>query len=274
MERLRSSPTITLCSNTGTIQANPGNQAALGRPRYSPESGEENRHMYLGQDGIQPVDAAELLRKGWARQEDVITEAVQTCIKFINEMTSSVRDERRLGEFEPLLKTLRRDPWPYESRYVIEPDSRFDHMLGVYIAPGTILKIGGTLRKSIVPALGVVLYSAATTNTGGLLYLGYLVFGWPLVQNLASAFEKVEDPDDFLVFEAVAAISAELRIVDTVALDRENFTLAYGKCAPFIEDIVRRLGSKVPEHTVKKSLASLSSRNILVCVDQRWSVSF
>lgn len=231
--------------------------------------------MYFGRDGIQPSEAVKLLESGeWVRQEEVIDGAVKRSIQLANARPPGTQDK---GDFEPfrkLLTDLRNNSWPFESRFVVEPVSRLDPKVYVRVGVGKILKIGHALRSPITQALGLLLYSATTTNTGGFLYLGFFVMGWPILETLRKAFETIDDPDELLVFEMIATISGELRVVNPAALDRENFTEAYGRCAPYIEDISARLDPKVSACIVKKSLVALRNRNVLVCTEERWRIAF
>ncbi len=232
--------------------------------------------MYFRNDGIQPMEAVNLLKGGdWVQQNDVISAAVQKCIQFMNERPPVTRDKQQFEKYESLLISLRRDPWPFESRVVVEADSRLDPRVAVRVGMGTILKIGESVKNSVVPALGLILYSASTADAGGLLYVGFVVMGWPVVDTLRKAFETIDDPDELAVFEMVATISGELRLVNAEALDKENFAEAYGKCAPYKEDIVARLDKKsVSAHTVEKCLVALRKRNVLDCIDDRWHIAF
>lgn len=227
--------------------------------------------MHFGNNAINHRAAVGLIKTGeWVREEDLINGAVKNCIQLINARCPKGGFEK----YRELLVTLRKDPWPFESRVVVEPDSQLDPRLSVRVEFGRIVKIGQALRSPIMHALGLILYSATTTNDGGYLYLGFFILGWPLLQTLQKAFETIDDPDELLVFEMVATISGELRVVDPVALDRENFAEAYGKCAPYEEEISARLAPKISPHTVKKSLVALRKRNVLACVDDRWRIAF
>jgi hypothetical protein len=176
--------------------------------------------------------------------------------------------------YQSLLVQLRREEWPFESLEVVDPDRGLNQVMAMRIGMGRIIKIKEAAKNSIASALGLIYYSATVQVHGGLLLFGYLALGWPVVGTLTKAIETISDPDELQVFEAVATLAAEICVVDSEALKKEDFPAAYGKRAPFREDIVMKLSGKVSSHVIDKSLAALKQRGILVCDDERWRIAF
>jgi len=232
--------------------------------------------MYQGRHGIGLAEAGRLVQEeGWIARSELINLATQTSVALMEaKPRERIRPEAQQA-LQSLMEQLHKETWgESDSLEVYMQEDRVNPMMRFRVGPGRIFRMGEAAKKSLSTVLGLLFFSATTGASGGLLMAGYALFGWPILQHIRESLVSITDPDELQVFEAVAALSAEICVVDAEALRKEDFTAAYDQRAPFREDIVNQLSGKVSPHVIDKCLAALSQRNILVSDEERWRIVF
>jgi hypothetical protein len=136
-----------------------------------------------------------------------------------------------------------------------------------------VYKVQPTAQNAIRDGLRFVMAISATPYS-------LLMLGWVGVEaaNLAKifwdGFERIEDPDEQQVLEAVHRLSAKATVVNYDAVEKADFDRAYGFVAPDVKQLVSELNGKLDEPDIVKALAAMKGRNILQERHGRWMIAF
>jgi hypothetical protein len=144
---------------------------------------------------------------------------------------------------------------------------------GMRIGPGTVLNIGAGMREAIPHAIAFAMHVAAMATHDSIFYGTAALNLYLVMDSLKKMWVRIADPDEKLVFEAIAELSATLVVIDQAAHQREDMIVAYGRQAPLAEQIGAQVSGKLDAHAVAQALASLERQGILIESDGRWRIA-
>jgi len=156
---------------------------------------------------------------------------------------------------------------------VIANDSEADSQgLELRIGKGAVYKILPTLRESLADFLGLLFAGLTSTKLFTLFVVWAGVSAWKIVRTLIRGFERMTDPVEYAVFEAVFALQGEVSVRDYDALKERDFDAAYGTIAPTTEEVAGKLAPEHSRDSVQGALDALKQREILREREGRWSI--
>lgn len=158
---------------------------------------------------------------------------------------------------------------------IVKSDSGTDPQgLELRIGKGAVYKILPTLREALADFLGLLFAGLTSTKLFTLFAAWAAVSTWKIVKTLIGGFERLSDPVEYAVFEAVFRLQGEISVRDYDALKDNDFDTAYGTIAPITEAVVAKVAGDHPSDEVEAALNALKTREILCERDGRWSIKF
>jgi len=163
---------------------------------------------------ISASDADELVATGdWVPSRNLIEEIKRAFKGFVSKLPAEAGsgpvDMFRLTDAWSGADAMLRE---YEHCEISSPGPAW-HQTEVRLGPAYVLKIGPTLRAVVPKAIAFALFIVGAAKVNGVFYGGAALHGYELMKILKSAWERIQDPDERVVFEAVAELSARITIV-------------------------------------------------------------
>lgn len=149
-----------------------------------------------------------------------------------------------------------------------------DYTLGMRVSAHAVYKVRPTAEKLLRDSLRFIM--AVTQSSPYTI----LMAGWvgvelrSLYQTLLEGFERIEDPHEREVLEAIHRLCAKATVVNFDALKEQEFDKAYGFIAPEIDQLVAELEGKVDEREISTALGAMKERKILQQRKGRWMIAF
>lgn len=157
-------------------------------------------------------------------------------------------------------------------RKFLEPPP-VDNTLAVRIWEHAVYKVQPTAQNAIRDGLRFVMAISATPYS--LLMLSWVgVEAANLAKIMWDGFERIEDPNERQVLEAIHRLSAKATVVNYDAVENADFNRAYGFIAPDVKQLVAELEGKLEEPTIVKALEAMKQRAILQERQGRWMIAF
>jgi len=159
----------------------------------------------------------------------------------------------------------------FQTNYITQP--REDYLLAFRLRQFCVYKLGKASKDGLLKFLGIVAAGYALTPiTGPLAWIAPGIAGWEFIKSIVLAYERIEDPDEKMVFETIYILERRPIIVDYRAYEKEDFLNAYGHAWPNIDDLNNELNGKLTEKELKKALVSLKARGIISNKQNRWQI--
>lgn len=218
---------------------------------------------------ISPESAQDLVDQGgWAYESVLREHAVKIFVERQSTLPPAHPDWKKIEEvlaqshklLEEFPAQLIRDDW--------RPAT-----MGMRIGPGAVLQIGDGLRAAIPHAIAFAMHIAASAQINSIFYGTALLHLYHIMDSLKKMWVRITDPDEKIVFEAVAELSSTRVIVDYSALERKDILEAYGRQAPLAAQIIAHVDTTIDARTVEKALASLERQGILRESQGRWRIA-
>jgi hypothetical protein len=225
-------------------------------------------------------EAEELVASGeWSRQSIIRKRLDALAWQKLNEAAGILDVENRTYTMHDFLVGLDEADNLLRERFElrkIRPRQNRDNFEGLQILVGTdaVFKVVPAMHEGLFKILGIIVALLAFTNIRPCL--GVITVGLGVrefVKVIVSAWERLEDPTEKQVFEAVFTLHGKLTIVNFDALQREDFVAAYGHLWPLEHEIVEYCAS-LPSEETRKTLKQLRKRKVLRTKDGRWSIQF
>jgi hypothetical protein len=174
-----------------------------------------------------------------------------------------------LDEAENLLKER------FEFRAIrLERNVNSSEELQFLVGSDAVFKLIPTMHEGLFKILGIIVALLAFTKipeTVSLIPVGLALREF--VKVIVSGWERLEDPTERHVFEAVFTLHGRLTIINFDALRRDDFSAAYGHLWP-LEDEVIAYCTPLPSVETRKTLRELQKRGVLRTANGRWSIQF
>lgn len=231
--------------------------------------------------------ARELLATGqWVTEAQLEAEIAASVGRVIDRV---VRHQRQTpGEYRSVTRCLidtgvslddavRHVPQVLVKEYVDLPDDLGDLGPAEFRSgPGVVWKVGATAKDTIASlvTLGVAItsfpHSPIASATEG------FAATFELVRKLFKLREKIEDPDELLVFETLYRMSNRFDVANYVAYEQEDWDRAFDYLPPpTLDEIVKELEGQLDAKSVHQALLRLEARDIVGRTDEdRWRIRF
>lgn len=148
------------------------------------------------------------------------------------------------------------------------------------IKANTVYRLGRALGSSSVQSLGVlsVLLGMQLLGFTSISALNLAVALAPVVVMLNSHYITLKDPDEKLVFEAVAALMNDAKVVDFDALQKKDYDKAYrtpGPASKEIREYIRKFSpdEAISDREIGKTLVRLEEKGILKENKRHWRIA-
>jgi hypothetical protein len=142
------------------------------------------------------------------------------------------------------------------------------------IGAGRVFHLREALRVILIDGLGLFFAFATTSGFGALLYAWCFISSADLINRFMKCFEKLDDPQERLVFETVYELQNQRasRADDSGAdapADEQ-----YARLSPDANEIQALIADEMELSEVRDVLRGLAARDIVTERDGRWSVNF
>lgn len=223
---------------------------------------------------------------GWKNDLEIMDEVDEYARKKADELLSWDRAKFRLWtdrdsefSYEKFRTQYRADlngllGLEFETEPIRHPPNPNPHHMALRIDAFAIYKIGKTLPTALRDALAIVLAFIATSPYPFLLVAWGAMSFIELVRLFRSGYEKLEDENERLVFEAVHTLSAETAVTNYDALEDGNFHSAIEVVAPTKDRIIEVLQPKLSREDIEKTLQALKQRDVFAETAGRWRIVF
>ncbi|NKE43345.1 hypothetical protein HB662_01045 [Roseomonas frigidaquae] len=159
-----------------------------------------------------------------------------------------------------------------ESR-LLEPPV-YGPMAQLRVDAHVVYKVRATAEAGLRDALALILVLLTTSGYPRLLAAWAGLSLVALVRILVNGLERITDPAERLVLEAVHEASAELCVRNHDALATEDFEAAFGRVAPSEARLVALLEGRLPPEECRRALQALAGRGVLVERQGGWRIAF
>jgi hypothetical protein len=142
------------------------------------------------------------------------------------------------------------------------------------IGPGKVLHLREALKIVLVDGLG--LFFAFTTTSGlvALLYAWFFLSGADIVRRFMKCFEKISDPDERAVFEALFALQNQ-RAAQQPGTEPDDDSPRMRRRISVSDDAIGAyLGGRIAGPDLRSLLRGMAARDIVTERDGLWSISF
>lgn len=142
------------------------------------------------------------------------------------------------------------------------------------IGPGKVLHLREALKIVLIDGLG--LFFAFTTTSGlvALLYAWFFLSGADIVRRFMKCFEKITDPEERAVFEALFALQNQ-RAAQQPGTEPDDDSRRMQRRLSVSDDTIGAyLGDKIPGPDLRSLLRGMAARDIVTERDGLWSISF
>lgn len=231
---------------------------------------------------ITPAEAAEL-----TRQADYYDEAA------LRELVAAAA-ERQAGPFRAWLEQAGHGAASSPAERVAQQDlalAALRERCEVYeVAPGigsgrpapfelrvkrnAVFHLGKTLRTAAVDGLGLFLACLTPASLPALFAAWGLGSLGHLIHTLVDCYEKIEEPQEQAVFEAVYRLQNQLAVTDYQALAGQDYERAYVRVSPTRAEVAREVAGQVEEGHLDMVLHGMKRRGVLGERRGRWFVPF
>lgn len=166
----------------------------------------------------------------------------------------------------------------FESKFTPAPRSSSSNSIGMRIGPGKVVRIAPTLRDGTIKTISIIATLHALRQSSDLSAVD--TYGLAndireLLVVLSSAYERINDPEEERIFEAVALLQRRLEVVDHVALRDKDYSRAVAFKPPTLTEITEHLNMRKRgpwKRHIQVKLKELERREILVEHDGKWRV--
>lgn len=142
------------------------------------------------------------------------------------------------------------------------------------VTSNVVYKIKPTVLNATIHFLSLML-ALSTVSPFPLLFTAWFALSSiQLAQTIWKGWESIGDPEEKLVFETVYKLQNRLCVTNYDALDQKDFASAFDCVSPSFQELALDLIPKLKENEIESALASLEKRNIIVCKNSRYSISF
>lgn len=231
-------------------------------------------------------DAEELLRSGeWKTNVDVGKEIFQRCTELRDGwktwsslgMSIVVRNytgpDRSLDQLFQAFNEIEHEYLARNSEMRILPRPRYDDgLMALRVHPFAIYRVGKTFQSGALDALSLPL------ALGTVSPYPFLMAAWAgltllqLYRKIVGGYERLTDPAERAVFEAVHKKASELAVVNYDGLRDQAFENVYGSISPSTDDVCLELKGHFNPTDVLRALGDLKAREILTKNAERWFI--
>jgi hypothetical protein len=140
---------------------------------------------------------------------------------------------------------------------------RFTSATELRIAPCIAYKVVPTIVEALTEGLTIILVLLSASDYTNLTRLRSLAGMAKIVKILYDGWEKIQDPDERLVFEEIHRLSTKAVLLNHDAYAMRDFQKAYGYRAPTTPDLAAALGTRISTSCLEKTLLALEKGKII-----------
>jgi hypothetical protein len=142
------------------------------------------------------------------------------------------------------------------------------------IGPGKVLHLREVLKIVLIDGLGLFFAFTTTSGLAALLYTWFFLSGADIVRRFMKCFEKITDPEERAVFEALFALQNQ-RATRQAGTEPDDDPRRMRRRISLSDDAIGAyLGGKIAGPDVRSLLRGMAARDIVTERDGLWSISF
>lgn len=142
------------------------------------------------------------------------------------------------------------------------------------IGPGRVLRLREALKIVLIDGLGLFFAFTTTSGLAALFYTWFFLSGADIVRRFMKCFEKITDPGERAVFEALFALQNRQAVREAGADPDADAGTKRRRVSVSAEAIGEYLGGGIGEEEIRSLLRGMAAREIVAESDGLWSISF
>ena len=160
-----------------------------------------------------------------------------------------------------------------EHAFISQPQQNL-YVMEVRVTANVVYKIKPTILDAAVHFLSLMVALSAVSPFSYLFKVWFTLSSLQLFRTIWKGWERIRDPKEKIVFEAIYKLQNKLCAKNYNALDQGNFASAFGYVSPSIQELAFVLKQQLTKKEIESALASLERRDIIASKKGRYSISF